>query len=245
MRACMDAALRARPPTFHKPDVSRHLRVCDCAAGCQTMGLPPASSACKYVLPDGGRVATQAERVARGVHADGFRAGSCSALYESGRPAGISCTSCSQGACFTVLPAANSCICHRWSPVLSALPASAMATTTLAPVAPPSTQEESALQLDQIVANTRRCLLRPFSFFVSWQGVVTLAFRGFPPALTGLKAQLGEHYTALPPENPGSRWPKSSLGAVKEGKRLSPEQLDKLNTICRSEKCLYMAWPAI
>ena len=30
--------------------------------------------------------------------------------------------------------------------------------------------------LEALVADTRRCCLRPFRFFVSWQGVLTLAY---------------------------------------------------------------------
>jgi hypothetical protein len=96
-------------------------------------------------------------------------------------------------------------------------------------VAPPSTET----QLEYLVRNTQACVLRPFCFFVSWQGVITLAYKGFPQNLVELKQQLTDYYQALPKENPGSKWPKTSLGALKEGKRLTPEQLDKLNAICR------------
>ncbi len=57
--------------------------------------------------------------------------------------------------------------------------------------------------------------------------------RGFPPALVNLKQQLSEHHPTLPKENPGSRWPKTSLGALKDGTRLTPDQLNTLLAICR------------
>ena len=101
------------------------------------------------------------------------------------------------------------------------------------------------------------CTLQPKRFFVSWQGVLTLAYRyllfgrllyaallsawreacracsGFPPPLVQLKRALGEAYGGqIPNENPGSRWPKTSLGCLKEGKRLTPDQLATLIKLC-------------
>jgi len=58
---------------------------------------------------------------------------------------------------------------------------------------------------------------------------------GFPPALVRLKADLAAHHPALPHENPGSRWPKTSLAALKDGARLTPEQLETLNALCAAE----------
>lgn len=61
------------------------------------------------------------------------------------------------------------------------------------------------------------------------------ACRGFPPAITQLKGVLERMHPTLPKENPGSKWPKTSLGAVRDGKRLTPEQLELLLRICRDE----------
>ena len=38
---------------------------------------------------------------------------------------------------------------------------------------------------------------------------------------------------ALKAENPGSRWPKTTLAALRDRARLTPEQLQQLNGICR------------
>lgn len=137
-----------------------------------------------------------------------------------------------------------------------------------------------------IAAERSACILDPLAFFCSWNGVLTLAYEGFPPPLVATKAALSEFFTvchanalahapferqgenerfacnairlhacrhatahacpegarmpplstgkqALPKENPGSRWPKTSLGALKDGARLTPDQLDKLNAICK------------
>ncbi len=58
--------------------------------------------------------------------------------------------------------------------------------------------------------------------------------RGFPPALVRLKQELDKRHGSLPKENPGSKWPKTSLGAVRDKCRLNPQQLDALLRICRS-----------
>lgn len=87
--------------------------------------------------------------------------------------------------------------------------------------------------LEVMVKAAPSCYFEPFQFFVSWQGVLTLAYRGFPPSLAKLKQQLTAQSRALPPENPGSRWPKTSLGCLKEGRRLTPEQLRDLQSLCK------------
>ncbi len=48
------------------------------------------------------------------------------------------------------------------------------------------------------------CVLRPQTYFVAWNGVLTLVYDGFPPVLAGIKARLNEE-DDLPPENFGSR----------------------------------------
>jgi hypothetical protein len=40
------------------------------------------------------------------------------------------------------------------------------------------------------------------------------------------------HAAALPAENPGSRWPKATLGALREGVRLTPSELATLQQLC-------------
>ena len=65
--------------------------------------------------------------------------------------------------------------------------------------------------------------------------------RGFPPAITQLKKVLERMHPTLPKENPGSRWPKTSLGALRDKKRLTPHQLELLLRICREEGGLLQA----
>lgn len=56
---------------------------------------------------------------------------------------------------------------------------------------------------------------------------------GFPKALLDLKDALAGTCKGLPIENPGSKWPKTTLGALRDGVRLKPEQLQQLNSICK------------
>jgi hypothetical protein len=75
--------------------------------------------------------------------------------------------------------------------------------------------------------------LHPAAFFVSWHGVLTLAFRGFTPALVDLKARVAQTCPALPPESPGSLWPKASLACLEDGATLTREQYNQLNALCK------------
>lgn len=107
---------------------------------------------------------------------------------------------------------------------------------TPALAAPAHQPGDNETRLQYLSRHASPCVLSPKAFFVSWQGVVTLAYSGFPPQLAALKAQLSDaHGDALPKESPGSRWPKTSLGAVRDGKRLTPEQLVALLRVCREE----------
>jgi len=95
--------------------------------------------------------------------------------------------------------------------------------------------EEVNLANDGILAvldGTRACVLRPAQYFPAWQGVLTLCYTGLPPALADAKAHLAARYPHLPKENPGSMWPKTTVACLREGKRLSPEQLATLLRVC-------------
>jgi len=73
--------------------------------------------------------------------------------------------------------------------------------------------------------------LIPYKFMVSWNGVLVLVFRGFPPCVGDLKRGL-DATGLLPKENPGSVWPKVSLGCLKDKRRLTPDDLRKLTRLC-------------
>eukprot|EP01024_Parvocaulis_polyphysoides_P050842 TRINITY_DN4963_c0_g2_i1.p1 TRINITY_DN4963_c0_g2~~TRINITY_DN4963_c0_g2_i1.p1 ORF type:complete len:244 (+),score=31.21 TRINITY_DN4963_c0_g2_i1:106-837(+) len=85
---------------------------------------------------------------------------------------------------------------------------------------------------NNIIQSTPICLLSPFTFFISWQGVITLAYSGFPQPLLNLKEKLNQNCENLPKENPGSKWPKTTLGAIRDDRRITPEEFLKLKDIC-------------
>ncbi|KAK9826359.1 hypothetical protein WJX81_001998 [Elliptochloris bilobata] len=97
------------------------------------------------------------------------------------------------------------------------------------------------LDIVQQILEALSCVLRPRTFFVSWQGVLTLAFRGLPPALVELKAGLEAAHDSLPRENSGSRWPKVTLGVLGDARRLLPDQLERLNALCAEEGAAFQS----
>jgi hypothetical protein len=49
------------------------------------------------------------------------------------------------------------------------------------------------------VRGTARTELRPWGFFVAWDGVLTMVYRGFPRPLTDLKQHISRHFPELLP----------------------------------------------
>ena len=74
--------------------------------------------------------------------------------------------------------------------------------------------------------------LQPRAFFIAWSGVPTLVYAGFSPTLLAIKQDLEAHVPGLQEENPGSRWPKTTLGALREGQQLAWEDVLALRDIC-------------
>lgn len=62
---------------------------------------------------------------------------------------------------------------------------------------------------------------------------------GFPPALESLKTAINDAHPGLPRENPGARWPKTTLACLKDGARLTPDQLETLNALCKAESAAF------
>ena len=100
------------------------------------------------------------------------------------------------------------------------------------PTDAPRNDSDVAKGIAAMCEDCEPCELRPRAFFVAWSGVITLAWQGFPPVLAGLKRRIAETFPALPPDKPGSKWPKTTLGCLKEGARLTPDQLRKLTQLC-------------
>ncbi|GJP34149.1 hypothetical protein CLOM_g18607, partial [Closterium sp. NIES-68] len=87
-------------------------------------------------------------------------------------------------------------------------------------------------ELAAMISSTRACVYEATEFFVAWQGVLTVAYSGIPPALCELKDRMGATLSSMVPENPGSRWPKTTLACLRDDQRLTPEQLSTLRDIC-------------
>eukprot|EP00850_Spirogloea_muscicola_P000291 SM000001S04693 [mRNA] locus=s1:1686160:1693987:+ [translate_table: standard] len=87
--------------------------------------------------------------------------------------------------------------------------------------------------LQDLISRTRACWYQPVEFFVAWQGVLTVIYQGIPPAFEELKVAIEGLSPAVVRENPGSKWPKTSLACLRDGARLSPHQLVALRHICR------------
>lgn len=88
--------------------------------------------------------------------------------------------------------------------------------------------------LQHIVATQcRETTFQPLQFFVSWNGVLCLVYKGFPPAIAGLKRFLFL-VCDLPAENPGSLWPKTSLAALNDDIALTEDELALLLSVCEA-----------
>ena len=75
--------------------------------------------------------------------------------------------------------------------------------------------------------------LEPRSFFVAWSGVLVLAYDGFTPPLASVKRTLNESELPLCRESFGSKWPKTTLGAVADdAPPLTAAQLAALKALC-------------
>ena len=101
--------------------------------------------------------------------------------------------------------------------------------------APPPSPAFDESTLDSLIRaeNASSCVLRPCSFFVAWNGVLTLVYSGFPPQLAKIKSKLNEAEFGLKKENFGSKWPKSTLGALNDkAPSFTLEELASLRSMC-------------
>jgi hypothetical protein len=69
-------------------------------------------------------------------------------------------------------------------------------------------------------------------FFISWNSVATLAYTGFSRTLLALKQGIEQSIPGLKQENPGSRWPKTTLGCLRDAVELTEQQVRDLRSIC-------------
>lgn len=90
--------------------------------------------------------------------------------------------------------------------------------------------------LSDIISSKAKSLVNPREFFLAWSGVPTLAYEGFSPVLLELKNEIKQRIPELQPENPGSIWPKTTLGALRDDRKLSFKDTEILRDICDNIK---------
>ena len=89
-----------------------------------------------------------------------------------------------------------------------------------------------------IVSPYGRTSVSAYQFFVSWNSVATLAYRGFSRTFLAVKRGIEEGIPGLKPENPGSKWPKTALGCLRESVELTEDQVVILRDICVQKSAL-------
>mmetsp|Transcript_3268 Transcript_3268/g.9466 ORF Transcript_3268/g.9466 Transcript_3268/m.9466 type:complete len:268 (+) Transcript_3268:135-938(+) len=96
---------------------------------------------------------------------------------------------------------------------------------------------QRASTLPEMVADTPCFDLQPRAFLVAWSGVLTCAFAGWPAPVATLKSRIdAEHADAMDIEAPGSKFPKVTLAALREGRApLSEMELRAL--LAAAEEC--------
>ena len=85
--------------------------------------------------------------------------------------------------------------------------------------------------MEELIRETKRTKLEPFKFMVAWDGVLILIFKGFPIPLREMKDSMEKKFD-LSPENSGSKFPKTTLGAQTKSDGLRMDQLSKLKKVC-------------
>lgn len=86
--------------------------------------------------------------------------------------------------------------------------------------------------IDTQLEKTKTSQLRPWKFFVAYNGVLTLCYAGFTEAILDLKELVSKAHPALPTENSGSTWPKTSIACLYDDAKFTKEQFLTVQRIC-------------
>ena len=98
--------------------------------------------------------------------------------------------------------------------------------------------------LRRLIARKPITAMQPKTFFIARSGIPTLAYTGFTLTLTSLKRELEEELSWLGPEDDGSRWPKTTLGALRDtDPGLTTDELVRLREICRASTAYLSSTP--
>ncbi|GAM27482.1 hypothetical protein SAMD00019534_106580 [Acytostelium subglobosum LB1] len=75
------------------------------------------------------------------------------------------------------------------------------------------------------------------SYVISYNGVLTMAFKSWTPSLSRLKRTINQSAESLAManhgENMGTKWPKITLACLKDNLHLSRSQFEELHVLCR------------
>ena len=94
-----------------------------------------------------------------------------------------------------------------------------------------SVHSDESDSLETIINDTPICFLKPKQFFVAWHGVVTLVFDGWPEPINTMKHIIGSKIE-IAKENFGSKFPKVSLGVIKDDIQMTKEMLNDVRKLC-------------
>jgi hypothetical protein len=97
--------------------------------------------------------------------------------------------------------------------------------------------------LREVLEGIRACSLRARSFFIARNGVLTLAYDGWPAPIVALQRRLAGLALGGRPLlarlNPGAEWPKTTLSPLLAGCRLEQDELERLRTLCRDSERVF------
>jgi len=103
---------------------------------------------------------------------------------------------------------------------------------------------EEKSSLAAIIAQSPKYELEPVRFFVSWNGVVTIVFSGWPYSVIDMKQSLESSLPNLKKEDFGSKWPKITLAVLKDNSLFDKSRLEEIRSYCDtySEKLKSWNW---
>lgn len=88
-------------------------------------------------------------------------------------------------------------------------------------------------KVEKIISITPTCYLKPKSFFVAWNSVITLVFNGWPEPIDIMKKELSDQVNICK-EMFGSKFPKITLACVKDGIEITPKILGQIRNLCNN-----------
>lgn len=94
-----------------------------------------------------------------------------------------------------------------------------------------SDHEDESDSLQTIIEDTPVCSLEPKQFFVAWHGVITLVFNGWPEPIDTMKEIISKKMQICN-ENFGSKFPKVTIGVIKDNVEMTKEMLKDVRQLC-------------